>query len=105
MRAVIVMLVAIGCSSGPNVGDMCGFNRPVCDQSLSCISSVSGGYCTTTCASRGSTSECPENSVCEDTPPLGLLCLRICSAPEDCGRTDVTCTAVPNTNLKACKPS
>src|SRR5262245_53047007 len=104
MRAALVLVFAIGCSSTPNVGESCGVNRPVCDEELSCSSSVPGGYCTTACATPGSTSQCPDGSVCDNAPPLGLSCLRICEDLGDCGRDDVTCTGVPESNLKACKP-
>ncbi|HEX5063829.1 MAG TPA: hypothetical protein VFV99_30830 [Kofleriaceae bacterium] len=104
MRAVLVLVVAIGCSSTTNVGERCGQNRPVCDESLSCSSSVPGGYCTTACSSPGSTAQCPDGSVCDDAPLLGLSCLRICDDLGDCGRDDVTCSAVTDSNLKACKP-
>ena len=105
MRAMLILVVAVGCSgNGPNVGDMCGVNRPVCDESLSCSSSVAGGYCTTACSSPGSTAQCPEGSVCDDAAPLGLSCLKICEEAADCGRSDVTCSGVTGSSIKACKP-
>ena len=104
MRGLLVVVIAVGCSSGPNVGDSCGYNRPVCEGSLDCMSSVPGGYCTIACSMPGSTNGCPDDSICADTPPLGLVCLRLCDDVSDCGRTDVTCSPVPNTHSNACKP-
>lgn len=104
MREALLLMVVIGCGNDTTVGERCGVNRPVCDESLSCSSSVAGGYCTTACSSAGSTSQCPDGSVCDDAPPLGLSCLRICDELADCGRDDVTCTGVSNSDLKACKP-
>ena len=104
MRTLLAVVLVIGCSNDTSVGETCGVNRPVCDESLSCSSSVPGGYCTTACSSPGSTSQCPEGSVCDDAPRLGLSCLRICDELADCGRDDVTCSAVTDSDLKACKP-
>src|SRR5437867_2337808 len=43
----VVALVA--CGSSPDVGHMCSAQAPDCDQSLTCISSIPGGYCTASC--------------------------------------------------------
>jgi len=108
MRALVVVMLgaALGCSDGsPNVGEECGVNRPVCDEELSCNSSVLGGYCTTACTTAGSNGGCPGGSICDNVASIGLTCLRICDDQSDCGRSNVTCRSVTDSDRMACKPN
>jgi hypothetical protein len=104
MRSLAVVFLIAACTSGPDVGHTCSSTAPDCDESLTCSTAVLGGYCTAVCTTPGSTSQCPDGSVCDDTPALGLSCLKLCDTTTDCGRTGVMCNGVTSSNLKACRP-
>lgn len=102
MLALALVSLA-GCGSdAPNIGSACsGFQ---CDEGLTCNLNVSGGYCTKTCVTAGSTSECPEGSVCDDSTGLqGIYCLKICQTGTDCDPTQ-DCNGIAGSNIKACHP-
>ena len=102
---VLTGIVSLACNSTPpNVGSACspGQNGG-CDPGLSCDTSIDGGYCTSSCATAGSTNGCPEESVCDSIAGGPLLCLRICTVQGDC-RADLQCNGVTGSNLKACRP-
>ncbi len=104
-RILFVVAIAAACSSPPNVGHVCSAMAPDCDVSLTCISTIPGGYCTLSCGNAGSTAECPEDSICDSLSSLGNYCVKLCDVSADCGRTDVGCNGVSGSNLKACKPN
>jgi hypothetical protein len=105
LRSVVLTIALAGCGrNDTNVGRECGATAPNCDESLSCSSSVLGGYCTTACATPGSTSQCPDGSICDDTPELGISCLRLCDDFGDCERDGVACVPVTDSDRMACKP-
>ncbi len=101
--ALIVMFAAAACGGDPpNVGGTCTASDG-CDEGLTCDTSVPGGYCTTSCATSGSTSECPDESVCDTVAGPALTCVKICKSSADC-RQDQDCNGVSGSNIKACKP-
>lgn len=59
---VLFLLSACGSAPGSGIGATCSVTQK-CD-GLSCDLSVPGGYCTKFCNTSGSTSECPDGSVC-----------------------------------------
>jgi hypothetical protein len=105
MCRLVFALACVACGSAPNVGHTCGVNAPDCDESLTCSSVIIGGYCTAACTTAGSTSQCPEGSICDDVSGIGTTCVKICNVSADCGRSDLQCNGVSGSNLKACKPN
>jgi hypothetical protein len=104
MRWLIFLLVA--CGGDPNVGHQCSAQSPACDESLTCISTIPGGYCTASCGNPGTSADCPSGSICDDIGGgLGDYCVKLCNTTADCGRSDVQCNGVSGSNLKACKPN
>lgn len=100
---VLFSLFVAACGGDPpNVGGSCSSNE-MCDEGLTCDTAIPGGYCTTSCSTTGSTSECPEDSVCDTVSGAGVTCVKICKTAEDC-RGDLDCNGVSGTNIKACKP-
>lgn len=99
---LFALLVAACSSDPPNVGATCTASDG-CDEELTCDTTVPGGYCTTACSTSGSTSECPEASVCDTVAGAALECVKICKSSDDC-RSDQDCNGVSSSNLKACKP-
>jgi hypothetical protein len=51
----------------------------------------------------GSTSECPEDSICDAVAGIAKACVKICKDAADC-RADQDCNGVSGSNVKACKP-
>ncbi|MBS1122662.1 MAG: hypothetical protein H6Q90_4890 [Deltaproteobacteria bacterium] len=104
MRALpLLMSLIAACGGGPpNVGDTCTATDG-CDDSLTCDTTVPGGYCSTSCTTSGSTGECPEASICDAIAGTALACVRICKSATDC-RSDQDCNGVSGSNIKACKP-
>lgn len=100
--ALAVVLPAACSGTPPNVGSSCSAAGG-CDTGLSCDNSVDGGYCTTGCITPGSTSECPEQSVCDSIGGGPKECLRLCTGQADC-RADLQCNGVTGSALKACRP-
>jgi hypothetical protein len=99
---IVVLVEAAACSSPPNVSAMCAAPAQGCDQGLTCDTTVAGGYCTTSCATSGSTSECPEGSICDTLSGASLSCVKICQQQTDC-RSDLGCNGVSGSDVKACK--
>lgn len=99
---LIVMFAAGACSAPPNVGATCTATDG-CDEGLTCDTGIPGGYCTAACTTSGSTSECPEESVCDSVAGNAVTCVKICKSDADC-RSDLGCNGVSGSNLKACKP-
>jgi hypothetical protein len=97
-----LLLSIAGCGDPPNIGGTCTTSDG-CDDDLQCNTSVPGGYCTVPCTMSGSTSECPEDSVCDTVSGAALTCVKICKVAEDC-RADLDCNGVSGSNIKACKP-
>ena len=96
------MLIAASGDDPPNVGGTCTA-ADGCDDGLMCNTTVPGGYCTKSCTTAGSTSECPDDSVCDAITGTAIACVKICSTKEDC-RTDQDCNGITGSNTKACKP-
>lgn len=92
----------LACGSPPNVGGTCTSDDD-CDEELTCDTAPVGGYCTTSCTTSGSTSECPEESVCDSVAGTALNCVKMCKSAEDC-RADQDCNGVSGSSIKACKP-
>ena len=99
--AFALALTACG-DDPPNVGGTCTATGG-CDEGLQCDTTVPGGYCTKPCTASGSTSECPEESVCDSVAGTAITCVKICKTADDC-RADQDCNGVSGSNLKACKP-
>jgi len=100
---LLLILFAAACSDDPpNVGGTCTA-MDECDEGLTCDTTVPAGYCTTTCTTSGSTSECPESSVCDAIAGTAVTCVKICKTGADC-RADQDCNGVSGSNVKACKP-
>ena len=97
-----MLLLGCGGDDPPNIGDGCTATAG-CDEGLTCNTSVPGGYCTKACTTSGSTSECPENSVCDALSGTMVSCVQICKSSADC-RTDQDCNGVSGSSIKACKP-
>jgi hypothetical protein len=98
---LILILSACG-GDPPNVGGTCTASDG-CDDGLTCDTAVPGGYCTQACTTSGSTSECPEESVCDAISGTAVSCVKICKTSEDC-RVDQDCNGVSGGSVKACKP-
>jgi len=52
-----------------------------------------GGYCTVACAATGTTSGCPEGSICDAVSGAGPTCVRVCKTSSD-WRTGLDCNGV-----------
>ncbi|MBX3159169.1 MAG: hypothetical protein KF773_24585 [Deltaproteobacteria bacterium] len=105
MRTLAPLLILFAAACGgdpPNVGGSCTATDG-CDDDLTCNTTVPGGYCTTACTTPGSTSECPEDSVCDSVAGNLVSCVKICTTSADC-RADLDCNGVSGNNIKACKP-
>ena len=98
---LVMLIVACG-SPPPNVGATCTATSG-CDVGLMCNTTVPAGYCTTSCTTSGSTTECPEESVCDAIAGTAITCVKICKSSADC-RSDQDCNGVSGSNIKACKP-
>lgn len=98
---LVMLLVACG-DDPPNVGGTCTATDG-CDEGLMCNTTVPGGYCTKSCTTSGSTSECPDEAVCDAIAGTAVTCVKICQTKEDC-RSDQDCNGVSGSNIKACKP-
>lgn len=99
----ILLVAATGCGDDPpNVGGTCAAMDD-CDDGLTCDTGAAGGYCTKSCTMPGSTSECPDESVCDAVVGTAMSCVKICTASADC-RTDQDCNGISGSNIKACKP-
>ena len=104
LRHAVLFAMLAACGGPPNVGSTCTAAKD-CDSSLTCSTAIPGGYCTKTCTTPGSTSECPEDSVCDSVSGIGNTCVKVCKTTSDCGRTDLGCNGVSSSNVKACKPN
>jgi hypothetical protein len=107
MRALSAVFIAAlamvsACGNPPDVSGTCTAPANGCDQGLTCDTTVANGYCTKSCTTTGSTTECPEGSVCDSLSGLALSCVKICTQQSDC-RSDLSCNGVSGSNLKACK--
>jgi len=104
--AALCLATAVGpaaCSgTPPNVGATCTASEG-CDPGLQCDATADGGYCTTGCSTQGSTSECPDQSVCDSFAGGPKECFRICTVQADC-RADQECNGLTGSTIKACKP-
>jgi hypothetical protein len=98
---LLLTLFHASCSDPPNVGSTCTATAG-CDQGLTCDIAVPGGYCTKACTTQGSTSECPEGSVCDQFGGNGLSCARVCGLQSDC-RPDMECNGTTGSSVKICK--
>ena len=99
----LLLATALGCGDDPpNIGATCTATGG-CDEGLTCNTTVTGGYCTQTCTTSGSTSECPEGAVCDSVAGAAISCVKICKSSADC-RADQDCNGVSSSNVKACKP-
>jgi hypothetical protein len=98
------LLAPMACSSTPpNVGAVCAADAGGCDNGLHCDTTADGGYCTTGCSTQGSTSECPEQAICDSFAGGPMECFRICTVQSDC-RADQECNGLTGSSIKACKP-
>jgi hypothetical protein len=105
LLALLAMLSPAACSGSnpPNVGARCTLDAG-CDQGLTCDTTVDGGYCSSACATAGSTAGCPDQSICDYVSgPTAPECARVCTVQADC-RADLECNGVTNSATKACKP-
>ena len=104
MRILPLLVILISACGGdpPNVGGTCT-TAGGCDENLTCNTTVPGGYCTAACTTSGSTSQCPEESVCDAISGAAITCVKICGTKSDC-RADQDCNGVSGSNIKACKP-
>ncbi len=101
LLSMSLILVACG-GDPPNVGATCTANGG-CDEGLTCDTTVPAGYCTKSCATPGSTAECPEASICDAVAGTAMNCVKSCKTSADC-RADQDCNGVSGSNTKACKP-
>lgn len=101
----LAALLGPACSSNPpNVGAICAADAGGCDQGLRCDTSVDGGYCTSPCTTAGSTSDCPEGSICASiVGGAGTECAKTCTVQGDC-RADLECNGTTGSDIKVCKP-
>jgi hypothetical protein len=101
----LAALLGPACSSNqPNVGSTCRPDGGGCDQGLTCDTSVDGGYCTSPCTTSGSTSGCPEGSICTSVSGgPAIECAKICTVQGDC-RADLECNGTTGSDIKACRP-
>ena len=102
LPVVVIFLISCGGDPPPNVGGTCTAAAG-CDEGLTCNTTVSGGYCTTSCTTSGSTDQCPDESVCDAISGTAITCVKICSTKDDC-RSDQDCNGISGSNIKACKP-
>lgn len=105
------VLFASGCSN-PGVGNACDVDEDC--ETGTCYVGPGGGYCTTPCENEGSTSECPEDTVCKPIQGGPRRCLLICGSESACAggacEDDTcpnasTCVAISNTDVRACEPN
>jgi hypothetical protein len=95
--------VAVACSPGPgDVGSPCDGDEDCVFGE--CYTGSSPGYCTAECEDEGSTSQCPEGSVCKRIEGGPASCLVICVEDRECpGNSE--CTGVPSSGgLSGCEP-
>jgi hypothetical protein len=103
LLGTLALALLSACSDPPpNVGGTCSATAG-CDDGLQCNTAIPGGYCTKACATSGSVTECPEESVCDSVAGAAIACVKICKTSADC-RADQDCNGVSGSNLKACKP-
>lgn len=100
--AGLILLVAACSSDPPNIGATCTASDG-CDEELTCNTAIPSGYCSKPCTTAGSTSECPDDSICDAISGSAVACVKICVTSADC-RIDLDCNGVSNSNIKACKP-
>jgi hypothetical protein len=55
------------------------------------------------CDTRGSTTECAEDAVCDQDKDGNVVCLALCETQDDCA-ADESCDGVSGGSLKACHP-
>jgi hypothetical protein len=102
MRAIILVLCLAACGP-PNVGAACTASGG-CDDGLTCSTAFTGGYCTKSCPTPGSTNDCPEASVCDDVTGAGRVCLKMCSSDNECRSGVTACNGITGSSQKACHP-
>ena len=115
MSMVFPGVVTCGGDDGPDngagVGNRCSENDDC--KTKNCYLGPGGGYCTTTCATEGSMSECPEDTVCKPIQGGARRCLLICGSDSSCGKDECdnnfcprgsACVSVSNATVRACEP-
>ncbi len=104
LPVVFLLTALLACGDDPpNVGAACTANGGACDKGLTCNTALAGGYCTVACTTTGTTSGCPEGSICDSVTGAGTTCVRVCKTSSDC-RSGIDCNGVSGSNVKACKP-
>jgi hypothetical protein len=109
LRMVVVSALSLlACARG--VGDSCrdgcvpGLPCPDCGDGMICATDFPGGYCIAPCTRVGERAECPEGSVCIETPMRSNrpLCASLCESDSDC-RSGYNCKASARAELLACQ--
>jgi len=103
LLSFVTVTLPAGCGKAPNVGAACTASGG-CDQGLTCDTQIDGGYCTKACNTPGSTSECPDESLCASISGApGTECGKVCTVQSDC-RPDLECNGITGSSIKVCKP-
>jgi hypothetical protein len=103
MRSLLLGFILIAaCGSSSKIGGTCSSNGD-CQSGLMCNTAIAGGYCTKSCTTVASTTECPADSICDSlSGGAGNGCEQICTKQSDC-RDGLECDGVSGSNVKACK--
>jgi hypothetical protein len=119
LAALLLTVVACGGGDPPagsgnpaGVGNYCAKDDDCATGN--CYLGPGGGYCTTSCADEGSTSQCPFDTVCKPIQGGARRCLLICGSgsacdgDRECARTfcpsGSSCVNVSKTDHQACEP-
>ena len=100
---VLVLLVALaGCRASEDIGNSCDDDD---DCSFGeCFTDSDPGYCTALCETEGSTSECPEDTVCKNIQGGPSRCILSCTEDQACP-SNSECNDVPSSDgEKGCEP-
>ena len=114
MKKTLLLLLVAGSFSlgllscqGNTVGVGCTSDSE-CDRGQSCFTNgFPGGYCTKGCTHEGTTTECPNGTICARTSVLSsstLFCGIWCKGDGECRGGQYTCAATAGSEQKACAP-
>ena len=100
----LIPLAALACGGGGGPHDVAGACADDDDCAFGeCYTASDPGYCTAECENEGSTSECPEDTVCKRIEGGDPRCLLVCEDDGDCPDNS-DCNPISESDLKGCEP-